>query len=471
MIYARVSNDPTGQGRSTESQVAECQSICQREGWEVAEVLIDNDRGASRYSAKDRPEYKRLTKILKPGHVLVTWEASRAQRDLAAYVDLRNLCAERGVLWSYSGRTYDLTNGDDRFGTGLDALLAEREAEQIRERVLRGKRAAAVAGRPAGRPPWGYRRQIDPDTGKTLNWEIDPVDGPIVLDVIKRTLAGESLWAIVRDLEARGIEPRQVQRNAAKKWRPQSIRVTISSPTYAGLRTHQGEVIGKGIWEPMISVEEHQRLLAIFSDPARRSTTHRGVEPRHLLTGIARCGVCGEPMRWSGPRSEAKVPGYLCSGRSCVRRRADLVDLLVTQTIVNRLSRPDAVALFSKLHDDDQVAEALALADTLKKRLNGFVDAAAAGELSPAALARIEATLLPQIADAEARMRANTEISPLVDDLIGPDAQNTWDSFTVIDRRAVVRSLIEVKVMPVTYGNTQRFDPRDVEIRWRQSQE
>src|ERR1700687_5300489 len=61
----------------------------------------------SRYSTKDRPEYKKLAKILKPGDVLVTWEASRAQRDLAAYVTLRDLCAERGVLLSYSGRTYD----------------------------------------------------------------------------------------------------------------------------------------------------------------------------------------------------------------------------------------------------------------------------------------------------------------------------------------------------------------------------
>src|SRR6516164_1177897 len=96
IIYTRVSADQTGQGRSVASQEAECRAVCERNGWEVAEVLCDNDIGASRWSGKDRPEYKKLATILRQGDVLVTWEASRAQRDLDEYVELRKLCAERG---------------------------------------------------------------------------------------------------------------------------------------------------------------------------------------------------------------------------------------------------------------------------------------------------------------------------------------------------------------------------------------
>jgi site-specific DNA recombinase len=466
IIYCRVSSDQTGDFRSVESQEAECRAVCERNGWDVAEVLVDNDRGASRYSTKDRPEYKRLAKILKPGDVLVTWEASRAQRDLTAYVTLRDLCAERGVFWSYSGKLHDLTQGDARFSTGLDALLAEREAEQIRERVLRGKRAAAVDGRPAGRPPYGYRRQLDPETGKTVNWVIDPVTGPIVKDVIRRTLAGESLWSIVRDLEARGVPAPRVQKNAAKSWRPQRLRVTISSPTYAGVRTHQGKVIGKGTWQALITPEEHERLLAIFADPARRMTTHRGSEPRHLLSGIATCGECGSPVRFFGPKS--MTPTYLCEGASCVRRRSDLVDMLVEETVIKRLSKLDAIALFAK-KNDDEIAEALAHADTLKVRLASFVDKAADGELSATALAAVEKKLQPQIDAAEAKARANVT-DPLVAKLVGPDAREKWEQFTVPDRRIVVQRLLTVKILRATKGNTRRFDPRDVDIRWRRAQ-
>ena len=463
IIYTRVSADQTGHGRSVQSQEAECRAVCERNGWEVAEVLCDNDKGASRWSGKDRPEYKKLARVLQPGDVLVTWEASRAQRDLAAYVELRDLCAQRGVFWSYSGKLHDLTQGDARFSTGLDALLAEREAEQIRERVMRGKRSAAAAGRPAGRPPYGYRRQINPTTGKTDGWVIDENDGPVVKEVIARTLAGESLWAIVRDLEARLIPAPQVQKNSVKTWRPQRLRVTISSPTYAGLRTHQGEVIGEGDWEAMISVEEHERLLAIFADPARRTTTHRGSEPRHLLTGIARCGVCGEVMKWFGPRS-IKTPTYQCSGSSCVRRRADFIDALVIETVIERLSRPDAVALFAQA-GNQVVRESVAGAAALRARLAGFIDQAVTGEISNASFAQIEAKLLAQIAAAEKQARASVN-DPLVAALAGPDARVRWERLTVKDRRTVVASLVAVTINPSTVG-TRRFDPADIEVTWK----
>ena len=473
VIYTRVSSDQTGQGRSVADQERDCRAECQRNGWDVAEVLVDNDRGASRYSTKDRPEYKRLSKVLQPGDVLVTWEASRAQRDLSAYLTLRDLCAERGVFWSYSGKLHDLSKGDDRFSTGLDALLAEKEAEQIRERVLRGKRAAALAGRPGGRPPWGYRREINPKTGRTDAWVKDEEAEPVVREVLTRAINGESLWAICRDFEARGIQTPQLQKNARKKWHPQALRVTISSPSYAGFRTHQGQPVlddqgqrVKGLWDPYITPEDHERLLAIFSDPARKMTEHRGREPRHLLTGIATCGVCGDVMRFVSARTSQRSAGrYLCSAKSCAGRRADAVDLLVEETLLTRMERPDAVELFAERGNAD-IANALTEADTLRKRLAAFVNQAADGNVSPASLATIEAKLLPQIEAAEAKARA-VITSPLVAKLVGPDAREKWKAFTIVDKRTVVRSLLNVTIKKIEHGTTRRFDPKDVDITWK----
>ena len=61
-------------------QESECRTECERRGWQVATVLCDNDRSATRFATKDRPEYERLRTTLQPGDVLVTWEASRAGR-------------------------------------------------------------------------------------------------------------------------------------------------------------------------------------------------------------------------------------------------------------------------------------------------------------------------------------------------------------------------------------------------------
>src|SRR5688572_13876924 len=160
VIYTRVSSDPNDTGRSVEQQEAECRQVCAREGWTMVKVFSDNDRSASRHARKDRPGYTQVKQFLDSGgaDVLVLWEGSRAQRDLRDYLKLRDLCAERGVSYNYSGRTYDLTRTDDRFSTGLDALLAEREADVTRDRVLRGVRANMASGRPYGRLLYGYRR-------------------------------------------------------------------------------------------------------------------------------------------------------------------------------------------------------------------------------------------------------------------------------------------------------------------------
>src|SRR5574340_1062730 len=70
VIYARVSSDTSGRAKSVTEQEAECRAVCERNNWHVSEVLVDNDRGASRWSAKDRPEYRRLADVLEAGDVL-----------------------------------------------------------------------------------------------------------------------------------------------------------------------------------------------------------------------------------------------------------------------------------------------------------------------------------------------------------------------------------------------------------------
>ena len=162
LIYTRVSEDRAG-GRSPAEQEADALQVCEREGWTVVEVVTDST-GASRYSKGTRTGWARAKKLIGAGSVdvLVTWAASRAQRDLKAYAELRDLCAVNNVRWCYQGRVYDLAAKDDRFTTGLDALLAERDSAEISMNVRRAIRANAIAGRPHGRRLYGYERVYDP---------------------------------------------------------------------------------------------------------------------------------------------------------------------------------------------------------------------------------------------------------------------------------------------------------------------
>lgn len=449
VIYTRVSNDKSGHSRSTADQERECRAVCEQYGWTIGPVLTDSDIGASRWSSKDRPAYRQLADTLQPGDILVTWEASRAQRDLNAYVQLRDLCSQRGVQWCYSGRLYDLTSGDDRFTTGLDALLAEKEAEQIRERILRGNRSAALAGRPGGRTPYGYRPVRDLGSGRVITLEPNPERAPIVQEAARRVLAGEALNAVARDFTERDLPP------PGKAWSGNTVKSILSSSSHAGLRTHQGRIVGDANWPAILSVADHHALVALFRTPGRRHTDRTGIH--HLLSGIARCGQCGGPMKHF--RRQGGGSGtYKCAEKSCIARLSEYVDDLVSGFVIAELELEDPTRYEG---DDPEITGALKEAADLRARLDSFADQAADGSLSPASLARIEARLLPQIQAAEQKV-ANRP-SALPSELIGDRAEEGWGRLDLLERRRIIRSYFTVIINRSTVG-TRRFNPDDIVI-------
>jgi DNA invertase Pin-like site-specific DNA recombinase len=125
--------------------------------------------GASRFSKGKRPGWQRVLDLVESGRVdvLVTWEGSRAQRDLARYAELRELCIATGVKWHYGGRTYDMSDWRDRRDTGRDAVDDEAESGRTSERIRRDVRAGAINGRPHGRRLFGFERVYDTATGRS----------------------------------------------------------------------------------------------------------------------------------------------------------------------------------------------------------------------------------------------------------------------------------------------------------------
>ena len=78
LIYARVSLDALGQGRSVAEQETECRAWADREGWEVVEVIAETG-SASRYgrSTQARQRWDEVADATASGRIdaLLTWEA------------------------------------------------------------------------------------------------------------------------------------------------------------------------------------------------------------------------------------------------------------------------------------------------------------------------------------------------------------------------------------------------------------
>jgi len=199
----------------------------------------------------------------------------------------------------------------------------------------------------------------------------------------------------------------------------------------------------------------------VLADPVRKTGT--GTAAKHLLSGIARCGVCGATLRVALNR---RVPAYRCSERGCVTRRRQDLDELVTAVVVQRLGRPDAAGLFTTGDTPDRRA-ALAEAEQLRARLDHAADQYAEGTIDGRQLERITARLRPQLVQVEKRLRV-VDSAPLLEGLAGrPEVGQLWEKLPLSRRRAVVNLLLEIRLHRTQPG-TRTFDPNAVELVWKQ---
>jgi DNA invertase Pin-like site-specific DNA recombinase len=443
VIYTRVSSDKA-KGRSVAEQEAECRTECERRRWPVADVLTDNDRSATRFATKDRPQYARLGEVLRPGDVLVVWEPSRAGRSLEHYVDLRRLCADRGVMLSYSGKLFDLDDGDDRFTTGLDALIAEREAEDARKRIQRAHRANLAAGRPHGKVSYGYRIVRDPQTGKSVGREPDPVRAPLLAEAARRVLDGHSFKSVQAWIECE---------DPSQKWSDVQLRRVLTSPTSAGLRTHRGSVTGPGTWEAILTEDQHNDLVAVF---AARRAAPRGAGPRHLLSGIAVCTECGDVMwRHTGGKlaDGSRSVVYTCRHRHAARSQA-VVDAAVLAVIEGILASPEALAALATAPEEPASTATSAKADLaeLERQLAAVEDKMTDLTMPADVGARVAARLSEQI---EAAKAAATPVfaDPVVRQVAtAPDALAAWHGLPLTQQRDFIRAVLTIEIAPVGRG-------------------
>ncbi len=377
--YARKSSyqgKKARKGESVREQLDANQRDADRLGVTMVEVFIDDDRSASRHGANtEREDFERMIEWIETGKIDIAfaWASTRLQRDLAVYVRLRDACAAHGVLWCYGGKVYDPRDKDDRFRTAIDAVLGEREVDELRANVMRSLRANAIAGKPHGRKVYGYRRIYDAHTGAFLRVEKEPAEARVVAEICRRVANGEAYSKIARDLNRRGVEPpapewtkqqvtrlaewrpgmptdkdlhpdlitritdrldlqREAQERLAReelpldisrdfnargeprimcRWVPPTIVEFARHTRYLGVRSHHGEVVSEQAWPRIVPRATHARCLLVIK--GRRDSGKWNSRPgaaKYWLPGIAECDVCDTAV--SSDIRRGGVPRLAC---------------------------------------------------------------------------------------------------------------------------------------------------------------
>ncbi len=453
-MYARISADRAGAGLGVERQRADCVDLAGRRGYALAGTYVDNDISA--YSGKLRPQYRRLLASVSAGDVdvVLAWHPDRLHRSPVELEEFIAVVEGAGatVETVQAGR-WDLSTPSGRFVARQLGGVARYESEHKSERVRRALEQNAARGKTHGPRPYGWTRVYDADGA--AHEHLHDVEAAVVRDVARRIVAGESLRSITAGLNAAGVpSPR------GRQWEKGMVRHVVLRERNAGLRVHRGQVVGEGDWPALLEHGAYEQVRAVLADPARR--TAQSTAAVHLLSGIARCGVCGGPMRASQNRS---VPSYRCAERSCVSRNRRDVDEMVTRLVLGYLAHPDAAALLRPDSSADHAAAAEE-ARGLRARLDTAADDYADGKIDSRQLERITARIRPALAAADARVRTIDD-APLLEGLVANDlAAAVWERLPLSRRRGVVDLLVTVSIDRARRGQ-RTFDPGSVRITWR----
>lgn len=314
---------------SPERQMADCQELCTKRGYDVVGVVEDLDVSAGKTSPWQRDALKGWigTGPDDPGQsgefdVIVFQRADRIVRRLFDLADLIRWSRKHGVtLVSATESHFDLSTEFGDIIALLVAKVAEMELAAISQRNASAFRHNIKEGKwRGGTPPWGYV-----PTNETGEWRLQkaPDQAKIITEVVERVLAGEPLRAIAHDLTERGIPtPRdQFARSQGREikgysWSSTSLKRSLTSKTMLGHAVSKGETVRNDDTspvvrsEPILKREVFDRLcVEIASRDNRKEPTKRSTA---LLLQILFCGLCGKPMyRLKG--GQGRKPRYRCA--------------------------------------------------------------------------------------------------------------------------------------------------------------
>jgi len=221
-IYARTS--PGNRSNySIEEQVNQCWEYCNRRGWSVRYVFVDEDRSGK---TVERGKFQLMLEKARSGEfsVVTFWKLDRFCRSLVDLVNVERMLRQWGVELCSVTEFIDTTTSVGRFNYRNLASVAELEREMIGERAKLGLYALAREHRwPNSRPPFGYEKD---DEGRLV---VNEKGADLVRRVFEMYISKKSLPGLAFELNTIGVT---TKKNG--KWSACSLREVLGNGIYVG---------------------------------------------------------------------------------------------------------------------------------------------------------------------------------------------------------------------------------------------
>lgn len=480
-LYCRISRDYDGTTRSVDSQEADGRyAIGEEPGWAVGEVHKDHALSAWNPKVK-RKNWEALMTRLESGQAQGVWvyDLSRFTRKPLEGERLIAL-ADRGVIVLSAENTYNLLDADSKAHFRNDMTAAARESDKISQRVSRGKRKRALSGRSnaAWRPyalpgyaakPAGWRTG---DPREQAPAELVAAERDVVREAARRLLAGETLKAISRDFNERGIPT-----PSGGEWYFHELQSLIKRPSMAGQITYKGETVGTLPGDPVLDAQTWNALQMLLASRRRGPTPNRYL----LSAGVMRCGYCGaklagrpQPNMKPYPEDGGLRRAYWCAyrkdGTGCGKSLIDqrYADRIVKGAVLKWFGDPKQAARLTKQAAKATVERGRILGEIATAEETGRAMAAklGRGQMRQDRYDAFEAGLDDQLVRLRADLAAVD--GPESPGVAAKDAANRWKKAEKDDNLTAMREMVHQAFPRLTIrptaargwaGNTEdRFD-------------
>jgi DNA invertase Pin-like site-specific DNA recombinase len=456
-VYLRISSDPSGQQLGVTRQREDCQKLCKAKGWTPVEYM-DNDTSAS--NGKPRPAYEEMLADIREGRIgaVVCWDLDRLHRRPIELESFMALADENRLALATVSGDVDLSTAQGRLVARLKGSVAAHEIDHKKARQRRAARQKAENGLPQWKRAFGY---LD-DTRAP-----DPVTAPLVKQAHAAILAGGSITDIAKAWNEAGVYGL-----TGRPWTPSTVSLFLRKPRNAGLRAHNGEIVGKGTWPALVDESTWRAVQAVLNAPGR--APGRKSVRKHLLTGVLRCGKkgCGGYLsgQWvtqatGGPRGHSIT--YACKKCRGVSIRAEHIEPLIYRVVGERLAMPDAVDLLkAEIHDEAEAEEIRLELGTLYGELENIGVERGEGLLTGKQAKIATDIVTEKIAKLEHRQQDQERLRVFDGIPLGkPEAVAAVKKLSPDRFRAVVDVLMAPTVMPVGKGG-HAFDPERLKPNW-----
>lgn len=291
-IYTRVSTtNQAEEGFSIDEQIDRLTKYCEAMQWQIADKYTDAGFSGSKL---ERPAMQRLINDikLKKFDTVIVYKLDRLSRSVRDTLYLvKDIFNKNRIDFISLNESIDTSSAMGGLFLTILSAINEFERENIKERMTMGKLGRAKTGKSMMWTKTAFGYVHNKETGIL---ELEPLQASIVEQIFTDYLSGMSITKLRDKLNKAGHIGKDIP------WSYRTLRQTLDNPVYCGYIKFK-EQLFEGMHKPIVS---HETYLKVQKELEKRQqqTYERNNNPRpfqakYMLSGIARCGYCGAPLR------------------------------------------------------------------------------------------------------------------------------------------------------------------------------